>query len=309
MWSQKPFGVRAQLREKTSTAGAAFSPDGKTLALTIGSRPDSAWGGIRLWDLANDREKSFLKTPDRSTRPSDQIQSVVVFSPDGKTLATGGWYPAIQLWDVDTGRIRAECHGHEGPVRSLAFHPDGLTVVSASFDGTIRFWDAKTGRRVHQPISNPGGPANCLAISSDGKFLAFPTTPRTESPQVHPDPPYPYLTTTATWIRVNRWRAEDTKSSILKGCRDTVLLLAFSPDSRILASAGGAPNGEGEVKLWDMATGKVLADLKGHRRTVRCLAFSPDGKILVSAGGWETGPGEIKLWNLNALPAPVPVRP
>jgi WD40 repeat protein len=98
------------------------------------------------------------------------------------------------------------------------------------------------------------------------------------------------------------------KTRILKGCRDTIRQLALSPDSRILASAGGASDGDGEVKLWDMATGKLLADLKGHRRIVTCLAFSPDGKVLVSAGGRETGPGEIKLWDLNTIPTLDPVR-
>jgi WD40 repeat protein len=299
-WRDPP-GVIADFVVKHSELGSvAFSSDRKTLAAT--------WRGyrsIKLWDVAHREERRG----DKGTLELDgEHELALAFSPDGKSLASSGKRPTVQIWDLDTRRMRAECFGHEGPVRSLAFHPDGRTIVSASFDGTIRFWDVRTGRRIRQPIPSPGGPANCLAISPDGKFLAFPVTSRTEAPQVHPDPPYSYLTTSATWIRVDGWNADETKTRILKGCRDTIRQLAFSPDSRILASAGGASDGEGEVKLWDMATGKQLADLKGHRRTVTCLAFSPDGKVLVSAGGRETGPGEIKLWDLNTIPTLDPVR-
>lgn len=61
----------------------------------------------------------------------------------------------------------------------------------------------------------------------------------------------------------------------------------------------GVPDSEGEVKLWDVATGELIADLKGHHLTVECVAFSPDGKTLVSAGGREGQPGEIKVWHVG----------
>ena len=53
----------------------------------------------------------------------------------------------MTLWDVDHGRVRATCVGHEGTVRALAFHPGDGRLVSAGFDGTIRFWNTATGAR------------------------------------------------------------------------------------------------------------------------------------------------------------------
>jgi WD40 repeat protein len=85
--------------------------------------------------------------------------------------------------------------------------------------------------------------------------------------------------------------------------------LAFSPDGRTLASAGGASDlgGPGEVKLWDAATGKNTATFKGHTGMVWSVAFSPDGKTLTSGGGRfsnepglvpRLGTGELKLWDV-----------
>ena len=74
----------------------------------------------------------------------------------------------------------------------------------------------------------------------------------------------------------------------LKGHTDGVNSVAFSPDGKMLASAGLS------ITLWDVATGKEQATLKGHRGLVNCVAYSPDGKTLASGGEDKT----IKLWDV-----------
>jgi serine/threonine-protein kinase len=281
--------------------GVAFSPDGKTLASAAGRWDGADLGAITLWDVPPVSPKVPLPGNDR-------LQFAVAFSPDGKILASAGWDQAITLWDVATGRIRATCHGHEGPVRSLAFHPDGRTVVSASFDGTIRFWEAASGRTAREPIRLKGAPPNCVVVSRDGTTLAANTTPPfgvlDDDSQKNSSVANP-----ARAIVIWDW-ASQKEIRTLVGCRDTILGLALSPDGRMLASAGGVPGaeGEGEVKLFDLTTGRIIANLVGHSRWVECVAFSPDGKILASAGGWGDGPGEIKLWDLKTLRHQEPVR-
>ena len=83
--------------------------------------------GVNLWDVSTGRTVTTLE---RSVGP-------VMFSPDGRTLASGtGW--KVRLWDVETGENTTVLEGHTNLVNSVAFLPDGTTLASGSSDQTIK---------------------------------------------------------------------------------------------------------------------------------------------------------------------------
>ncbi|MDZ8090319.1 MAG: AAA-like domain-containing protein, partial [Nostoc sp. DedQUE12b] len=77
--------------------------------------------------LLNIREQNRLE------RHSAGVNSVV-FSPDGKTLASASADKTIKLWNRDTGKEITTLRGHSDWVNSVVFSPDGKTLASASFD-------------------------------------------------------------------------------------------------------------------------------------------------------------------------------
>jgi WD40 repeat protein len=78
----------------------------------------------------------------------------------------------------------------------------------------------------------------------------------------------------------------------LRGHGLAVEALAFSPDSRLLASASG----DALIRLWELDTGREIRQFRGHQGTVYAVAFAPSGGVLASASVDKT----IRLWEVSS---------
>jgi WD40 repeat protein len=160
------------------------------------------------------------------------------------------------------------------PVRAVAIRPD-KTEVAVGRANEIHIYRADSGMLVRALIT----PA---LTTADGKPVLAAHLAMVESLAYSPDGK---LLASGSFQEVVLWDVATGAPRRLVGFADRVVALAFSPDGKRLATGGGAPTEEGEIKVFDVASGRPVLDIKnGHSDTVFGVAFSPDGKRLATAG-------------------------
>jgi WD40 repeat protein len=190
-------------------------------------------------------------------------------------------------WTQDQKEISSHNQTDDG-INSVIYSPDGKTFITGCASNKILVWDAQTGD---------------LLKSS-----------KTIYPEMSPTPNYvipswfflsPDCTTAVNIIdyppcgRMQIWDAHEGKLlHTLMGHEHWIKAVAFSPDSKIMASGGF----DIVILLWDLQTGKSLGILE-EIDCVQSLAFSPDGKILAAGNSIDVSAkkinGAINLWDMQ----------
>ncbi len=88
--------------------------------------------------------------------------------------------------------------------------------------------------------------------------------------------------------------AKRSPAGKLTGHANQVRAVAFSPDGKLIAAAGGDPARFGEIKIWSVAERKELRAMRGHRDNIFAIAFSPDGAKLATCSYDRL----IKIWDV-----------
>jgi WD40 repeat protein/serine/threonine protein kinase len=286
-----------------TVTSVTFSPDGRRLASS------SADGTVKLWDAGMNQEFVPLKghssrvwqtafTPDGKQIVSNCDGSTVkvwdadtgqelrtfsggplcmAVSPDGQRVASGGTDDVVRVVEIGSGQPVLTLKGHTDQVYGVAFSPDGQRLASAAADRTVRIWNAASGAQLL--LLEHTFPVSSVAFSPDGRHLAAAGGSNIRS----------------EWQRPAEVKVWDVFSGqvvhSLDGHKGELIDTAFSPDGRLLASAGD----DGLIKVWEVSTGRELFTLTGHKMWVRSVAFSPDGRRLASASYDQT----VKLWDMT----------
>ncbi|MBI4601270.1 MAG: hypothetical protein HY721_04835 [Planctomycetes bacterium] len=229
---------------------------------------------------ASKAAQAAFEAAQKASAEREHAARAVAFSADGLLAAVAGEGPALHVYNAKTGALVETFGGSASPVAALV-HVPGAGFASASADGSAVLWKAQADWTLERTIGSPDGieafadRVTALDFSPAAELLATGSGEPSRSGQL------------------KLWKVEDGSlvREVPNAHSDVVFSVEISPDGKLLASAGA----DKFVRVFEVATGKLVHSFEGHTHHVLGVSWRSDGKVVASAGADSV----VKVWSLE----------
>ena len=282
IWDVDTLAERADLIGWVSSCGIA--PDGTFIVSGSSGEFVGRRKYFKIWDPATGHELAR-----RPTRRAERSNSWVI-GPDKTFMVSADEDGTIKIWDVPLvpndrgwrepqtiisgkrGRTPGALYAPTRRIAPCAIFPDGSLIVSASDEKALRIFETATGKERAVLIGHTGT-VTCCAVSPDGEYVVSGGTDRT----------------------INLWAAIPVDDEIRTFHADRVNRCAAPLHGRTIVSASD----DGNIKTWDVASGKVTSTIGSNEGPVTCCTVSRDGTFVVSSKHQKSGWDCLTVWNVS----------
>ncbi|ELR98065.1 DnaJ domain-containing protein [Gloeocapsa sp. PCC 73106] len=219
---------------------------------------------MKLWSFD---QETLLTTLSGHLKPI----SCMLLSKNGKLLVTGSDDKTIILWDLENQKseiLGAWKDRHTNFISALALNSKQKVLISGSSDKTVKIWNLYSS---YEPYTIQGYGETILALAINPQENSFASGGLEDKLRFHS------LETGKLLNSINH--------------PSSISALAFSKNGELLATG----DTDGNIRLWEVATGDNKSTLTGHSNMISCLCFSYDNNELIS-GGWDHS---IRVWDIN----------
>lgn len=184
--------------------------------------------------------------------------AAIAFEYNSSRLVSGGQDRAVKLWDTTNGALVQTFNGCMGSVLDLSITHDNRNIIAASGSNSLVVWDANSGRLRHSLT----GHIDKVCAVDVNKFSSR------------------HIVSAAYDRTIKVW-------DLLKGyCVNTILFhsncnaISFSMDGQTICSG----HVDGNLRLWDIKTGKLLSEVAAHSLAITSLCLSRNGNTILTSG-------------------------